>query len=38
MNRNILLALLRDYNNPASKTYRSPIVARVIAEQLNKGN
>jgi hypothetical protein len=38
MNRCILLALLRDYNNPASKTYRSPIIARVIAEQMNKGD
>jgi hypothetical protein len=34
MNPVVLTALLRHYNNPASQTYRSPLVGRVIAEQM----
>jgi len=34
MNPAVLNLLLRDYNNPASRTYKSPLVGRVIEEQM----
>lgn len=38
MNPIIFKALLREYNNPASREYRSPLIARVITEEMQKRN